>query len=266
MNRIIWISVCAVLMSATAAGIVLRPAPPPTPSPTSPPPEPTLSPKPVSTPPGPSGQVPLTPGNWNIRYSPGMPVNPGAAPSGGWVFSFPLAAPGVCPAPPTTGPNFNVSTCPHVDYVTATYITPIVGSSLSMTFSIAVGPNTGFDYHTAANNTCVNPANFRFLIERTDDAGLYQPYYRWWSHDISYQLQPIDGSLTLTVPLTPDRWSSALGEIGNASAAATAGFADTLNNVGLIGITFGGGCFAGHGVYLNSGTATFTVTDFRINP
>ena len=41
---------------------------------------------------------------------------------------------------------------------------------------------------------------------------------------------------------------------------------DTLKNVGLIGMTFGGGCFAGHGVYLNSGNATFTVTDFRIIP
>jgi hypothetical protein len=263
MSRSVWIFVCAVLTSATAAAIVFRPAPPPTSSPTSPLREPTHS---VSPSPGPSGQIPLTPSNWNIRYSPGMPAKPNTAPSGGWVFSFPLAAPGVCPAPPTTGPNFNISTCPHIDYVTATYITPIAGSSVSMTFSIAVGPNTTFDYHTAANNTCVNPANFRLMIERADDAGLYQRYYRWWSHDVSYQLQSTDGSLTLTVPLTPDRWSSVLGEIGSASAAATAGFADTLKNVGLIGITFGGGCFFGHGVYLNSGNATFTVSDFRINP
>jgi len=266
MSRMVWIFVCAVLLSAAAASIILRPTPPPNPSPVSPPPQPTLSPKPVSPPLDPAGQVPLIPSTWSIRYSPGMPANPSTAPSGGWVFSFPLAAPGVCPAPPTTGPNFNISTCPHVDYVTASYITPIVGSSLSMTFSIAVGPDTVFDYHTAANNTCVSPANFRFMIEHMDDAGLYQPYYRWWSHDISYRLQPTNGSLTLTVPLTPDQWSSVLGEIGNASAAAAAGFADTLKNVGLIGMTFGGGCFAGHGVYLNSGNATFTVTDFRIIP
>jgi hypothetical protein len=135
-----------------------------------------------------------------------------------------------------------------------------------MTFSIAVGPNTVFDYHTAPNNTCVNPAYFTFMIERTGDTGLHQRYYRWWSRDFSYQLQPTNGSLTLTVPLTPDQWSSVLGEVGKTSAAATAGFADTLKNVGGIGMTFGGGCFAGHGVYLNSGNATFTVTDFRINP
>jgi hypothetical protein len=70
-----------------------------------------------------------------------------------------------------------------------------------MTFSIAVGPNTVFDYHTAANNTCVNPAHFRFMIERTDDVGLYQRYYRWWSrHLVSVAAE--QRSPTLTVPLT----------------------------------------------------------------
>jgi hypothetical protein len=34
-------------------------------------------------------------------------------------------------------------------------------------------------------------------------------------------------------------------------------------NVGNIGMTFGGGCFAGHGVNISGGTARFSLTSYR---
>jgi hypothetical protein len=68
------------------------------------------------------------------------------------------------------------------------------------------------------------------------------------------------------VPLSPGSWSSVFGASGTASAEATAGFADTLRNVANVGMTFGGGCFAGHGAYVSSGTATFYLVRYVINP
>ena len=72
------------------------------------------------------------------------------------------------------------------------------------------------------------------------------------------------GTVKLTVPLNPSQWQDTWGHIGNSSAEATAGFKSSLANPTQIGITFGGGCFFGHGVRAQDGTARFKVTDFKI--
>jgi hypothetical protein len=48
-----------------------------------------------------------------------------------------------------------------------------------------------------------------------------------------------------------------IGEFGTLSATTQAGFAATLASVSQIGMTFGGGCFFGHGVNVSGGTAAF---------
>jgi hypothetical protein len=52
-------------------------------------------------------------------------------------------------------------------------------------------------------------------------------------------------------------WSDVIGEFGTLSATTQAGFAATLASVSQIGMTFGGGCFFGHGVNVSGGTAAF---------
>ena len=162
-----------------------------------------------------------------------MPIRPNPNPSGGsgWSFSFPTNAVGKCPAPPTQPPNYNISPCSHVDYVTTPYTLPITAKSITVTFSI-VANSPVYDYKTATNNTCVSPAKMRLLLEHHNDAALNNPVYRWWSN-------PLD---------RPER-----------------DFTATLLRIGAIGMTFGGGCFFSHGVYLNSGSATLTVTDMTLN-
>jgi hypothetical protein len=56
------------------------------------------------------------------------------------------------------------------------------------------------------------------------------------------------GNTTLAVPLTPDQWSSVFGRFGKQNATTLNGFQDVLGNLGHVGMTFGGGCFFGHGV------------------
>jgi hypothetical protein len=207
--------------------------------------------------------VSLNPSAWSIRYSPGMPTRPNAAPVG-WQFAFPLAAAGTCPAPDTQPPNFNVSRCHHVDYVTAAYTKAITGTSISMLFSVTTGPGTVFDWKTQFENTCPGEATVRLLIEHRNDASLSQPTYRWWSNPVSFPLAPVM-NMTLTVPLTPDQWSDVNGQFGNTNAQTLAGFKAALAQVGAVGMTFGGGCFFGHGVYLDSGSATFNLQSYTIN-
>lgn len=204
--------------------------------------------------------ISLSPNNWDIRYSPKMPLHPSVAKSG-WMFSFPLAPAGVCPAPPTQPPNYNISACPHVDYVTTPYTKSMAANtSVSMTFVVA-GVSPVFDFHTAADNLGATPATVRLLVEQQGDYFLDNPTYRWWSNPLSVPLT-IGGPTTLLVPLTPDQWSDVNGLFGTAELA---GFQAALKNVGNVGMTFGGGSFFGHGVYLTSGSATFNLTDFTVS-
>jgi hypothetical protein len=68
----------------------------------------------------------------------------------------------------------------------------------------------------------------------------------------------------MKVPLNPDQWSSAFGQTGNANAQANAGWNNALKNVRYLGLTFGGGCFYGHGVSVSDGTATLTIFAFEL--
>lgn len=204
--------------------------------------------------------ISLAPNVWNIRYSPKMPLHPAALAGGGWTFAFPVAPAGACPAPATQPPNYNVSNCPHVDYVTTNYNRAVVGKSITMAGSVT-GNNPVFDFHTASDNTGLTPATVRLLIETRGDGLLINPEGRWWSNPISFPLAL--GAFSITVALTPDQWSDVDGQFGTADPA---GFASSLKDCGPLGMTFGGGSFFGHGVYLTAGSANFNLTAFEINP
>ena len=51
---------------------------------------------------------------------------------------------------------------------------------------------------------------------------------------------------------------------GIESVATQAGFANALAEVAFVGFTCGGGYFYGHGVNMESGTATFTLVAFDV--
>jgi hypothetical protein len=42
------------------------------------------------------------------------------------------------------------------------------------------------------------------------------------------------------------------------------GFNLLLGDLQAIGMTFGGGCFAGHGLFVTGGTATFILKEFQL--
>ncbi len=204
------------------------------------------SPKPISGAPSP-------PTAWTLWFSPGVTL--GAGPS----FNFPTWV-SSCPGP--TGFN---QTCPAVHYLVNRGGVLLSGQSVIMTATVA-GSSPQWNYNNIENdgNTCVAPATVRFFIQEAGDDwsgnGAFA-YYRWWSTQaIPLQL----GTFTLTVPLIPGDWSSVMGAQGDSSPAATAGFNQALASAQAIGMTFGGGCFYGHGVDLTGGSATFTVDGFTV--
>ena len=177
---------------------------------------------------------------WEIRYSSGVTLH---APVQGQEFSFdfPLA-PG------------------SVGYISK----PAAGAAkgaVQASFSIAMSGGAVFDFRTAADNTCGAPASVRLLLQRKGDtlsgAGPYE-FYRWWSVAGTVLRA---GSFTLTVPLEPALWRSVFGKTGDANPSA---FAEALADLGRVGVTFGGGCFYGHGVRILRGRAAFTMTRFTI--
>ena len=194
---------------------------------------------------------------WSILYSPGMPSRPTAGGSGTWYFDFP------------SDPNYPAcvsnpdTVCNSVNYVINSYSGPAT-HSVSMTFQIVTTGVPTFNYIMETDNTCVTAATVRLFLERKND-DLSQEFYRWWANPMVYDLQPTSGDVTMTVPLTPDQWSSVYGKVGNQNATTLAGFQDALTNLGDVGMTFGGGCFAGHGVNVSGGTARFALIGYTIS-
>jgi hypothetical protein len=199
--------------------------------------------------------ISMAAGDWNILYSPGMPAHPGPLANGGWYFDFPIYD-----HTPTT--DCNPNSCPSVHYVTTATGATIAGKTLSAKIQIGVTGSPTFQYQLASDNICINAATVRLFFERRNDPMTADAqYYRWCSNPTAYTLA--SGFATLAVPVTPDKWSSVFGKFGNADVNSQQGFVTALQDLGSVGLTFGGGCLFGHGVNINSSKARFTVTEFR---
>ncbi len=178
--------------------------------------------------------------SWTLRYSSGVRLT---SPLG---FTFPL--------PPGS-----------VNYLTESYATPITqAQALTMTAQIIGAPT--FNYLLEPWNTCVNYASVRPYFERVNDQHgssgrdiIYAPgNYRWWSNPGSIELR--EGTFTLTVPFVPEQWSDTAGVFGQNDLS---GFSAALAQPRYVGMTFGGGCFYGHGVNVD-GPASFLVKSFSV--
>ncbi len=197
--------------------------------------------------------VPSGGSTWSLRYSPGMPATMSAANS----LAFPTG--NGCPGPKvTTVPTNNDGPCHHVDYATRPPI-PLHGS-LTLTYTITGNPVFGSDTHVnEVSNGAGSPPHITFIIDASTIGGdpyLANPTLRWYAVPAGGDLTL--GTHTVTMPLTFANWGDAGGPAGT-----QAQFNAVLARYDSIGICFGGGAFAQcHGLYLKSGSATFTVNSF----
>jgi hypothetical protein len=204
--------------------------------------DPGSSPAPASR----STVVPMDAQAWSILYSLGMPPYPTQQTGGGWYFNFP------------TEPSL-------VSYVLAA-VDMAASDSVDANILVTTSGTPVFAYNLQPNNNCVYPAHVRFLLqEKGDDLSGRngKQYFRWWSNSVAYQLAP--GSANLSASLIDlSQWTSVFGEKANESAAATDGFKQAMANLGNVGLSFGGGCFYGHGVRVRDGGALFAVTSYAV--
>lgn len=203
-------------------------------------------------------QPSLMPTDWVFLHSPSMPETPMPTQNGAWAFDFPLYE-GELPCAHSQG-------CPSVHYVTTKAKGPLTGAkSLTMSVEILASDGVIFEHRTEPNNTGTHPASVRLFLQRKMDGAMQNEFYRWWSNPLHIVLA--GGQHSITVPLTPDQWSSVKGKKGGdeADPEATAGFHDVLANIENIGMTFGGGSFFGHGINVRDGHAAFALQTFSIN-
>lgn len=202
-------------------------------------PSPRAAPPPPAPPPG----ISLAASAWNIQYSTGVTLQaiPGML---GFQFLFPGAR-------------------GSAHYLTTPYTAPLNGSLL-LSIQITSDIEPVFGYFFGPDNPCVNPAHVRLYFEHYMKPPLTiadgQDDWRWWSNPAAIQLAP--GTATLSVPLSPELWSDVYGMFGDDDPQ---GFSDTVAHPGAVGMTFGGGCFFGHGVNVTNGAhAYFSVVGFAV--
>lgn len=146
-----------------------------------------------------------------------------------------------------------------INYAYAPSPSKSISGTVHVTFRIdATGGQPQFYGFPEAGNTCAVAANTRVFIfaNNNDWSG---PFSRWWAASDFVALAP--GSYVFDVPLSPERWTSVNGVAGS---AAPTEFASALKNVSSLGVSFGAGCFYGHGVYADGGTARWVLTAYEV--
>lgn len=208
------------------------------------------TPAPVPTP-APTGQISMQASSWQITYSPTMPANPSQAPDG-WYFDFPVYD----HEPTTDCRKTSADQCPSVHYVTTRYNSGLNATALRIAWRVDETGAPKYQALLEPANTCLpGDGSFRLFLQRIGDPmDLSQgPSMRFWSPPTTLK----SGAQSMTVDLDQLIWTNVSGQHD------ANGFSAVLANLGSIGVTFGGGCFAGHGVNLNSGGSRFTTTAFE---
>lgn len=173
---------------------------------------------------------------WQLGYSTGVTLS---QTSGIWSFTFP-SYPG------------------HVNMITQS-VAGLKGSQITAVFQ-ETESNPVWFWAFDAGNTCPGGQAVHLYFQRAGDdmSGVGdKQYYRWWGPAIP--IQPSLGSVTAA--LAPGLWGSVYGVNGSVQPLM---FQQALDNASSVGFTFGGGCFAGHGVALKGGSAAMTLRSFVV--
>lgn len=185
----------------------------------------------------------LTPAKWQTFLFFAQPDNvPLSSDNGAMAFDFPTA---LSPSDPNRQ---------YIDYL-YTHVKTAISGSITVNLQVVAAPGTVFDWHSEDFNTCDFPAHVRAYWEAAGGG-------RWWSNPASYELA--DGSATILVPLIPGMWSNATGQMGDSSQALIDQFNKDRKHATILGLSFGGGCFFGHGVAVSSGSARFRLMGYTI--
>lgn len=140
----------------------------------------------------------------------------------------------------------------------------------SVTFSVGVtaDPTTKFVFRSPTNLCKVgcNPVSAKVIIwgPTADSSSLTNRWWAWTQSADVFVLAP--GKATITVPLDGSHFTGVIGQPGLRKDGTIApGFAATKNSVYAMGLTFGGGFYAGHGTCVQGGKASFQLYGYTLN-
>jgi hypothetical protein len=201
-------------------------------------------------------------GNCNSHASPADTI-----PNGGVFFVFPNAGPST--STPTYASEFTITfalSLTSSDSITASIDIPTTcppptgGLSPCPTTSFVGNPN---------GNACGTATSVRLFFHSTGTNSFPTQY--WWSNNLfgsSYTITTGGTATTMQigpVPMTGTSWTDFYGKPGTGVYAA--GFADAIQNIKDIGLSFGSGCFFANGVGVNSatGTANFELLNYYVS-
>jgi hypothetical protein len=152
---------------------------------------------------------------------------------------------------PTTG---------SINYLYTPSPLPAVRGTLVVTVRVTTAGPVLFNSLDPQTVSCVLPSAVRPFFWANDNGN--GSFDRWWSNPRAFTLTA--GAATISVPLTPEAWSSVNGRFGNSDDPTRFQFERALLNVSRFGVTFGGGCSFGHGINVRGGSATFALTGYSI--
>jgi hypothetical protein len=153
-----------------------------------------------------------------------------------------------------------------LNMMTKAWIGPAAGTILHVTVQVQTTGAPEILLAQGPEPTCRTPPSTRPYLEAngwTTMPPAYR-YMRWWSRQGFIALARA-GTFTITVPLTPDRWSGVNGQLATENASSLSWFNQMATAMvpGRAGLVFGGGRSYGHGLSVVGGSATVTVVEFE---
>jgi len=184
--------------------------------------------------PGGVGPVTLDARNWDFRYGTNTPKHPETV-TAGFAFDFP-------------------GTDGEIDYLmTDTDVKP--DTVVRVRYRIDVTGEPIF-----VPNGCESGGRVSILLQRkNDNLTAKEEDKRFWG---TTRLELARGEYLIEIPMTDlTKWTQVFGK---KAADRLDGWKATINNLGAVGLTFGGCGHAGHGVHVEGGTARMTVAEFTV--
>lgn len=135
--------------------------------------------------------------------------------------------------------------------------------TVSATVAVEAITGTVFDYYGEPSCGGTN-AYVRFFFEK-DTAGDFSETNYWWSNPVHVNLSDLESGKVIAAALSDgSQWSDFYGHFGN-DPAYSAAFSAALSDVGMIGLSFGGGCFFENGVGIATGVGSFQLLNFSVS-